>query len=186
MRQFLPIPILVMAFAVTVSLPSRSSADEQVPVSPASPTPVCISARDMAGHDPCQASGGQATTGEPAAGRACPLESIYFSDCLAQYADVLVRDDPQQPQARALYRITVRQMPAGTQEHVDVLTGDQGEISDAVGSIRFTLATHRTAQGVVTDYRLAGSRQQEGSRRFATGDSASVQWDDTTITITRL
>jgi hypothetical protein len=147
----------------------------------------CLSVRDPGNREPCRTAEASIHVDAPTQYWICSVESIYFSDCLAQVADEVVRIDPRQPPAQALYRIVVKNPGTGSTEQADVLTADDGEISDAVGTTRFTLATHRTADGsVMVSYRLTGVAQAQGSRSFRSGDQESVVLGSEVVTISRL
>lgn len=158
---------------------------------PARDTPhqaaACLSVRDIDEREPCLGAEAHIHVDEPTQYWICSVESIYFSECLAQLADEVVRIDPKQPPARALYRIVVKHPATGSTEQADVLAADDGEISDAIGATRFTLATHRAADGsIMVDYRLAGVAQAQGSRSFRAGDQESVKLGPDVVTISRL
>jgi hypothetical protein len=177
------VPLVFLALA----LPHAASASNNPPAPSAHRTAACLSVRDGAEREPCSHAETNIHVDEPTQYWICSVESIYFSDCLAQLADEVVRIDPKQPPAQALYRIVVKDSATGSTAQADVLAADDGEISDVVGGTRFTLATHRAADGSVTvNYVLAGSSRAQGSRSFRTGDQESVKLGAEVVTISRL
>jgi hypothetical protein len=179
------IPLALLASMLT---PAASASNSQLPAEDgAHQTAACLSVRDLGKHEPCGAAEASIHVDVPTQYWICSVESIYFSDCLAQLADEVVRIDPTLPPARALYRIAVKTSATGSTEQADVLAADDGEISDVVGTTRFTLATHRAADGsIMVNYRLAGATQMQGSRSFRVGDQESVTLGTDVVTISRL
>lgn len=180
--------LIPLALLATVLTSVASASNSQPSVGDTAPqTAACLSVRDLGSHEPCSAAEANIHVDVPTQYWICSVESIYFSDCLAQLADEVVRIDPKQPPARALYRIVVKNPATGSIEQADVLAADDGEISDVVGAMRFTLATHRTADGsIMVSYRLAGAANAQGSRDFRAGDQESVALGSDVVTISRL
>lgn len=182
-KGLIPLALLASALAPAASAsPSPSSVDDTT-----HQVAACLSARDPGNREPCRTAEASIHVDAPTQYWICSVESIYFSDCLAQLADEVVRIDPKQPPARALYRIAVKNPATGSTEQADVLTADDGEISDVVGAMRFTLATHRAVDGsIMLSYRLIGAAQVQGSRSFRSGDQESVALGSELVTISRL
>jgi hypothetical protein len=177
--------LIPLALLASMFTPAASASNSQ-PNTPHQAA-ACLSLRDPGSREPCHAAEAGIHVDTPTQYWICSVESIYFSDCLAQLADEVVRLDPKQPPAEALYRIVVKNSATGSTEQADVLTADDGEISDVIGATRFTLATHRTADGsIMVSYRLAGIAQTQGSRSFRAGDQESVVLGSDVVTISRL
>ena len=179
------IPLALLASMLT---PQASASNSQTSAGDtAHQTAACLSVRDPGNREPCGATEASVHVDAPTQYWICSVESIYFSDCLAQLADEVVRIDPKQPPARVLYRIVVKTPATGSAEQADVLAADDGEISDAVGATRFTLITHRTDDGSITvNYRLTGTAQAQGVRNLRAGDQESVTLGSDVVTISRL
>ena len=180
--------LIPLALLATVLTPAASASNSQPSVGDSAPqTAACLSVRDLGNHEPCSTAEASIHVDAATQYWICSVESIYFSDCLAQLADEVVRIDPKQPPARALYRIVVKSPATGSTDQADVLAADDGEISDVVGTTQFTLATHRAADGSIrVDYRLTGAAKAQGSRNFRAGDQESVALGSEVVTISRL
>jgi len=182
-KGLIPFALLASMLAPTVSASnSQPYADDT-----AHQTAACLSVRDPGNREPCGVAEASVHVDAPTQYWICSVESIYFSDCLAQLADEVVRTDPKQPPARALYRIVVKNPATGSTEQADVLAADDGEISDAVGATHFTLITHHSTDGSITvNYRLTGTAQAQGARNLRVGDQESVALGSDVVTISRL
>jgi len=179
--------LIPLALLASMFIPVASASNGQPSVEDTTHQAACLSVRDPGNREPCHTAEASIHVDTPTQYWICSVESIYFSDCLAQLADEVVRIDPKQPPAQALYRIVVKNPATGTTEQADVLTADDGEISDVVGATRFTLATHRAVDGsIVLSYRLAGTAQAQGSRSLRAGDQESVALGSEVVTISRL
>ncbi|BDU20106.1 hypothetical protein [Dyella sp. GSA-30] len=179
--------LIPLALLASMFTPAASASNSQPSVDDTAHQAACLSVRDVGNREPCRAAEASIHVDAPTQYWICSVESIYFSDCLAQLADEVVRIDPKQPPAQALYRIVVKNPATGTTEQADVLTADDGEISDIVGATRFTLATHRAVDGsIMLSYRLAGAAQAQGSRSLRAGDQESVVLGSEVVTISRL
>jgi len=175
----------ILSLAILLAIPPLSASGTDV--SDTTQTVACMSVRDNAGREPCDAAKVAEHTDIPAQFWVCPVESVYFSQCLAQLADQVVRLDPKLPPARVLYRIALSDPTHGNTQQVDVLASDEGEINDTLGDVRFRLSSHRAADGsIVLDYRLDGIAQANGSHSFRAGDTQSVSLGAETVTISRL
>jgi hypothetical protein len=180
--------LIPLALLASVLTPAASASNGQPSAGDTtSQVAACLSVRDLDHREPCSTAQASIHVDNPTQYWICSVESIYFSDCLAQLADEVVRIDPKQPPARALYRIVVKDAATGSTRQADVLAAEDGEISDVVGATRFTLATHRAADGsIVLNYRLDGTANAQGSRSLRAGDQESIELGSDVVTISRL
>jgi len=175
----------ILALAMLLAIPPASATDTDSPN--ITQTAACMSVGDSAGREPCDAAKIALRVDVPTQYWVCSLQSVYFSQCLAQLADRVVRVDPKLPPARVLYRIALSDPAGGNTRQVDVLAGDEGEISDTLGDMRFHLSSRRAVDGsIVLDYQLDGLAQAKGSYSFHAGDTQSVSLGAETVTISRL
>lgn len=182
-KGLIPLALLASLFTPAASASNGQPSVESTPHQAAA----CLSVRDPGNREPCHTAEAGIHVDAPTQYWICSLESVYFSDCLAQLADEVVRLDPKQPPAEALYRIVVKNAATGSTEQADVLTADDSEISDVIGATRFTLATHRAVDGsIMVNYRLVSTAQAQGSRSFRAGDQETVALGSEVITISRL
>jgi hypothetical protein len=183
MRFLQSVPALclfpLLAIAAESAPPPASMPVEALPSQPS----VCMSPFNQG----CIAPSSMASADHDASSVHCDLYSVNFRRCLAGAASQLVRRDAGQPQAVTAYRVSSRDDVTGAMASVTVLASAHGEVSDAVGGMRFTLRTAPAPDDSADiAYHVEGSVKAQGNLSFRAGDVQSIQVGHEVISISRL